>query len=225
METLAFAKLVEINPRVRIEKGKEYPFIEMGIVEPERRYVQAHQNRIFKGSGTKFIVGDTLFARITPCLENGKIVQYHNTNGQPGFGSTEFFIFRARPRISDSGFVYYLAKSDLIRKPAEKSMSGTSGRQRADVKSIIDLEIPVPPRPTQRKIAAILAAYDDLIENNLRRIKILEEMAQDFYREWFVKFRFPGHEKVRFVEQRVLGIGQRRLVDVLARVGGRQDFK
>ena len=56
------------------------------------------------------------------------------------------------------------------------------------------------PLPTQRKIAAILSAYDDLIENNTRRIKILEEMAQALYREWFVKFRFPGHEKVKMVE-------------------------
>jgi type I restriction enzyme, S subunit len=60
--------------------------------------------------------------------------------------------------------------------------------------------IPVPPVHTQRKIASILSAYDDLIENNLRRIKILEEMAQNLYREWFVKFRFPGHESARFVE-------------------------
>ncbi len=58
----------------------------------------------------------------------------------------------------------------------------------------------LPPLPTQRKIAAILSAYDDLIENNLRRIKILEEMAQNLYREWFVKFHFPGHEKARFVD-------------------------
>ena len=57
-----------------------------------------------------------------------------------------------------------------------------------------------PPLPTQRKIAAILSAYDDLIENNLQRIKILEEMAQNLYREWFVKFRFPGHEKARFAD-------------------------
>jgi len=62
------------------------------------------------------------------------------------------------------------------------------------------VETPVPPLPTQRKIASILAAYDDLIEKNLRRIKILEEMAQSLYREWFVKFRFPGHEKVRMVD-------------------------
>jgi len=60
--------------------------------------------------------------------------------------------------------------------------------------------IPIPPLQTQRKIAAILSAYDDLIENNLRRIKILEEMAQNLYREWFVKFRFPGYEKVKFVD-------------------------
>jgi type I restriction enzyme S subunit len=79
-------------------------------------------------------------------------------------------------------------------------MSGASGRQRADLKSIVDLEVPSPPLPTQQKIAAILSAYDDLIENNLRRIKILEEMAQNLYREWFVKFRFPGHQHARFID-------------------------
>jgi len=63
-----------------------------------------------------------------------------------------------------------------------------------------NLTILLPPLPTQRKIAAILSAYDDLIENNTRRIKILEGMAQALYREWFVHFRFPGHEKVRMVD-------------------------
>ncbi|KEF34848.1 hypothetical protein RDMS_04850 [Deinococcus sp. RL] len=59
---------------------------------------------------------------------------------------------------------------------------------------------PVPPLPTQRKIAAILSAYDDLIENNTRRVRVLEEMARALYREWFVEFRFPGHEQAEFVE-------------------------
>ncbi len=63
-----------------------------------------------------------------------------------------------------------------------------------------DFPINLPPLPTQRKIASILSVYDDLIKNNQRRIKILEEMAQNLYREWFVKFRFPGHEKVKFVD-------------------------
>ena len=62
------------------------------------------------------------------------------------------------------------------------------------------LPVFIPQLPTQRKIAAILSAYDDLIENNTRRIAILEEMAQSLYREWFVHFRFPGHEKKRLVE-------------------------
>jgi len=79
-------------------------------------------------------------------------------------------------------------------------MVGASGRQRADLASIRYLDVPAPPLATQRKIAAILSTYDNLIENNLRRIKILEEMAQLVYREWFVKFRFPGHENVRMAE-------------------------
>jgi len=74
---------------------------------------------------------------------------------------------------------------------AQPNMSGSQ---------IEGVEIPFPPLPTQRKIAAILSAYDDLIENNLRRIKILEEMAQNLYREWFVKFRFPGHQHARFID-------------------------
>ena len=66
--------------------------------------------------------------------------------------------------------------------------------------SFPDFEISLPPLPTQHKIASILSAYDDLIENNTRRIQILEEMAQMIYREWFVHFRFPGHEQVRMVD-------------------------
>ena len=66
--------------------------------------------------------------------------------------------------------------------------------------TLLNVEIPLPPLPTQRKIAAVLSAYDDLIENNTRRIKILEDMAQTIYREWFVHFRFPGHQQVKMVE-------------------------
>ena len=65
---------------------------------------------------------------------------------------------------------------------------------------LLEVEIPLPPLPTQRKIATVLSTYDDLIENNTRRIKILEDMAQTLYQEWFVHFRFPGHENVPMVE-------------------------
>jgi type I restriction enzyme S subunit len=118
----------------------------------------------FNSGGAKFLPGDTLFARITPCLENGKIAQYKCSENTPAFGSTEFFVFRARTGVSDPSYVYYLSLSDLVRGPAEKSMSGASGRQRASLQSIVDIQLPAPPLPTQLKIAAILSAYDDLIE-------------------------------------------------------------
>lgn len=196
------SNLIEITPRVKLNKGHEYPFVDMGAIEPSQRYVKASQYRKYTGGGSKFCSGDTLFARITPCLENGKIAQYVSPSSV-GFGSTELFVFRARAGISDAGFIHYLSKSDIIRKPAEKSMSGASGRQRANVQSIVDLPVPAPPLRIQRKIVAVLSAYDDLIENNLKRIKILEEMAQNLYREWFVKFRFPGHETARFVDSQL----------------------
>ena len=77
----------------------------------------------------------------------------------------------------------------------------TGGSRRALTKSHIEaFEIPLPPRRIQSQIAAILTAYDDLIENNQRRIAALETMAEEIYREWFVRFRFPGHEKVKLVK-------------------------
>src|SRR6266567_2524644 len=86
------------------------------------------------------------------------------------------------------------------------------------------LPVSIPPLPTQRKIAAILSTYDDLIENNTRRIAILEEMAQSLYREWFVHFRFPGHEKKRMVESQLGMIPEgwevKSIGDVVITLGG-----
>ena len=83
---------------------------------------------------------------------------------------------------------------------------------------ILNYEFALPPLPVQRRIAGILSAYDDLIENNQRRIKILEEMARSLYREWFVHFRFPGHDKVKMVPSSLGPIPQgwevKRLLDV-----------
>jgi type I restriction enzyme S subunit len=99
----------------------------------------------------------------------------------------------------DKHFLYYLFNSRSVRQQIRASCSGVKVRHTSPTR-IYEVKANLPPFPTQRKIAAILSAYDDLIENNLRRIKILEEMAQNIYREWFVKFRFPGHEQVRFVD-------------------------
>ena len=81
-----------------------------------------------------------------------------------------------------------------------KNFASGSAQPQIPIIDLQEVEIAIPPLPTQRKIAAVLSAYDDLIENNTRRIEILEEMAQAIYREWFVEFRFPGHEGVEMVE-------------------------
>ena len=199
-DTIRFGDFVEVNPRIRLERGEKYPYIEMTDVTPGNALISSQKKRVYKGGGSRFQSGDTLFARITPCLENGKIVRCRHTSSEPCFGSTEFFIFRGKPNVSDPTYIFYLALSPMIRDPAVKSMTGASGRQRAILSSVEDILIPLLPLPTQRKIAAILSTYDDLIENNTRRIKILEDMAQTLYQEWFVHFRFPGHENVPMVE-------------------------
>ncbi len=115
----------------------------------------------------------------------------------------------------DPQYVFYLLRTETERIRALASGVATPIINKS---AFSDIEIEVPPLPTQRKIAAILSAYDDLIENNLRRIKILEEMAQALYREWFVKFRFPGHEQARFVDSPLGRIPEgwevKRLADV-----------
>ena len=107
-----------------------------------------------------------------------------------------FANFLCKEEIDNLFLAYYLkAKTDLLISLG----TGTTFLEVTKAR-LLEVEIPLPPLQTQRKIAAILSAYDDLIENNTRRIKILEDMAQTLYREWFVHFRFPGHENVRMVE-------------------------
>ena len=101
---------------------------------------------------------------------------------------------------ADSYYVLYCINSPAYKHQLLTMAQGGTTREALTKEIIGNFEIPLPPLPTQRKIAAVLSTYDDLIENNTRRIKILEEMAQAIYREWFVEFRFPGHEHVPMVE-------------------------
>lgn len=99
----------------------------------------------------------------------------------------------------DLSFLYYLFISRDFNQHLFKTSTGAKILHTAPSR-IEDFRFTRPPLQTQQQIASILSAYDDLIENNTRRIKILEQMAQMLYREWFVNFRFPGHETVKMVE-------------------------
>lgn len=191
-------EIIDVNPPVKLKKGESYPFIDIDKVSPTRRSVTNEEVKVYDGqSSSKFCDGDTVFSRITPCLENRKIAKV-SINGDAAFGSTEFYVFRAKKKKADARFTYYLASSDAVVLPAINSMTGASGRQRADKRFIQRLKLNLPDLPTQECIADILSAYDDLIEANNRRIELLEQTAQELYKEWFVRFRFPGHENVEF---------------------------
>ena len=189
---------INCNPSVKLDKGKIYPIIDIEKIVVGRKFVTSKDSIVFSNqSGAKFENGDTLMARITPCLENGKIAKVQIAG--KGIGSTELFVFRGKDGISDNDFVYYLFKQQYIRVLSANSMTGASGRQRADLKFIKRIKISLPSLPLQRKIASILSAYDSLIENNTKRIRLLEQMAENLYKEWFVRFRFPGYENTEFV--------------------------
>lgn len=200
METnlIRLGDCVLCNPTVKLTKGQLYSLIDIDKIEIGRKFVTKKSLVSYSGqSGCKFEDGDTLMARITPCLENGKMAVAKIED--KGIGSTELFVFRNKEGITDKEFVYYLFKQQYIRNLAANSMTGASGRQRADLKFVKRIKLNLPLLPIQHRIASILSTYDFLIENNTKRIRILEKMAENLYKEWFVRFRFPGHEKMEIV--------------------------
>ncbi len=117
----------------------------------------------------------------------------------------------------ETRFIYYLFNSKPVRQQIRGSASGTKIRHTAPSR-IADVKVSVPPLPIQRRIAGILSAYDELIENSQRRIRILEAMARALYREWFVHFRFPGHDTVPRVPSPIGEIPQGWEVTTLGRL-------
>ena len=193
-----FLDVVHLNPRISLEKGVEYPFVEMSNVVPCARKPEKDVFKKYLGEGTKFEQGDTIVARIEPCLQNGKGFQ---CSYKQGFGSTEFLVFRpVNMNDLDCDFLYYYMGQQSIREAMAKTMVGASGRQRVNNKVFNDLQINLPPLSTQHRIASILSRYDSLIENYQKQIKLLEEAAQRLYKEWFVDLRFPGHENTNIID-------------------------
>lgn len=187
---MPFTEAVSINPTVCLKKGKEYPFVDMKAVDPSWREASHSEFRIFKSGGAKFLPNDTLMARITPCLENGKIARYIPVDGSnsPAFGSTEFIVIRGKDGVTDNSFAYYLTKWQEFRQFAISQMTGSSGRQRVPVDSLGGFYIPVPEISEQRTIAHVLGSLDDKIELNRRMNKTLESMAQALFKSWFIDF-------------------------------------
>lgn len=188
------SEIAYINPRESIGKGVVAKKVPMDKLQPFCRDVPEFVLEEYKG-GTKFRNGDTIMARITPCLENGKIAKVSVlSDDEVGFGSTEYIVFRAIDGVSDADFLYYLICSPLVRNPAIKSMVGSSGRQRVQTDVVVNLDIELPPIEEQRKIGWLLKAIDDKIELNNKINNNLEQQAQAIFKAWFVDFEPFGGE-------------------------------
>ena len=109
-------------------------------------------------------------------------------------------IILKNPDLCDSKYLFYVLYTWEKRLEIAQMAAGAASQANVSPSQVESVRLSLPPLKTQRKIASILSTYDDLIENNTRRIKILEEMAQTIYLEWFVNFRFPGYERVKMVD-------------------------
>lgn len=211
-----FGDKVQCNPTVKLKKGKQYPLVDIDKIIPGYKFVSNVEVCDYNGQGgAKYQNRDVLMARITPCLENGKIA-LADIQGNEGIGSTELLVFRGIDGVSDTDYIYYLLNTKYMRQLAANSMTGASGRQRADLKFIKKIPWKFPALKQQKEISAVLSQYDNLIVINKKRIKLLETTAQQLYKEWFVRFRFPGYEKAKFVDGIPQGWEKCKLKDMIA---------
>lgn len=173
--------------------GGEYPFFQTGDVKAANLYLSEYsQTYSEKGlAQSKQWEAGTLCITIAANIADTAIL------GTRGCFPDSVIGFIGDPAETDVRFIKYYI--DLIKLDMQQVSHGTT-QDNLSLDKLLHFDFVVPHVEEQRKIASILSAYDDLIENNLRRIKILEEMAQNLYREWFVKFRFPGHQHARFTD-------------------------
>lgn len=156
------------NPTENIKKGDFAKKVAMDKLQSFCRDIPSFEITEYNG-GTKFRNGDTVMARITPCLENGKTAKVNFLeDGEVGFGSTEYIVFRAIDGITDEDYLYYLVCSPVVRDIAIKSMVGSSGRQRVQTDVVKSIEIELPSFDIQKRIGSLLKSLDDKIAINNR---------------------------------------------------------
>jgi len=160
-------EFADFNPAEKIEKGKLAKKVPMAMLTEFQRKIKGFEFSNYQ-SGPKFRNGDTLVAKITPCLENGKTAQVDILEkGEVAFGSSEFIVLRENEN-SINNYIFYLARSPVFRERAISCMEGTSGRKRINEGALKRQEISVPDKLTQQKIASVLSALDEKIELNNR---------------------------------------------------------
>ncbi len=182
--------IARINPLRRVAKGEPVPFVEMAALPQHTRDIALRDVslRTAKGAGAHFQNGDTLLARITPCLENGKTAQVRCLSvGLVGEGSTEFIVLSGSDP-ADNDFIYYLCRDPSFREYAIGRMEGTSGRQRVAWQSVAAYQFFCPEPGLRRSAARLLSALDDRIDLLRQTNATLESIAQALFKSWFIDF-------------------------------------
>ena len=183
-------EIIEFNPQEKINKKKKYKKIKMENIKCFNKNISQYSIEEYNG-GMKFRNGDTLLARITPCLENGKTAQVDILDeNEIGYGSSEYIVMRPKDEISDKDYIYYLAISPFFRDVAIKSMVGTSGRQRVQLDVLKNLEMLIPDYEIQVKIGKILSKFDEKINiNNQTNDNLSEQLKQIFNNKFYYKIQ------------------------------------
>ncbi|MBD9000475.1 restriction endonuclease subunit S [Ligilactobacillus ruminis] len=187
--------VIQLNPSEKLPKGERARKIAMDNLDTYAREISGFDFDEYKG-GTKFRNEDTLLARITPCLENGKTA-YVNIleKDEVAFGSTEYFVLRANKELINPLYLYYLSVSSDFRTVAIKSMTGTSGRQRVQKEAILNYEFDLPSLKEQERIVSRIECLDDKKALNDRINDNLLELSQAIFKNKFPNVN-DGSEKV-----------------------------
>ena len=191
-------------PPPKADKG--VPFITITNIDPVYNTIDF--------SDTMFVPGDILYSVVgsfgIPVLIGGN----HNFTFQ-----RHIAILRPNQDVVIPEYLYYVMKSRSFFAQADSYAIGSAQRT-ISLSSLRKMKIPVPDLTEQKRLASVLSAFDNLIKVNNRRIKILEQMAENLYKEWFVRFRFPGHESISFENGIPKGWTINRIEDIGSVVGG-----
>lgn len=197
--------IAELNPKLpfdTIPDDLDVSFLPMKLVEEETNKIHLSEFRKYsevRKGFTPMTDGDVIFAKITPCMENGKIAVVHSLRNKIAFGSTEFHVFRCNHAMINSFLFYFLVQSK-VRKEAQQNMSGAVGQRRVPTKYLHGLKIPLPPFPEQQRIVAKIEELFSSLDKGIESLKTAQQQLK-VYRQAVLKWAFEGRLTVRWREE------------------------
>ncbi|MDU1538609.1 MAG: restriction endonuclease subunit S [Paeniclostridium sordellii] len=198
--------------------GQEYNFIKPTYIDLDSRFFEKSEIKLSQEAYEKY-ENTFIPPYSTSVVTIGSIGEKICMNRELALTNQQINSVIPNPDEYDNMFVFYLLKHNLYKVKAANSGS-SSGRENVNKSTFSNIEVEVPDLSTQKKIGKILSSYDDLIENNLKRIKLLEESAELIYKEWFVNLKFPGYEKYNIVDGTPEGWSKISVKDIAIIQGG-----